>query len=202
MPKPILVTVAALLVVAGCSSTPSPSSSVAGTASATAVPNATSKPAETPSLFTSVQYPYSLMLPPGWHAGAAVEKWDGTSQPGSTEPSVDKFGGSASASAFAMAAETELDLPDLVKDRIAANFRDHGDTCPVETPDVNEPTTVGDDPAAFLAWNCGILINMVVTVHDGLAFLMVMRDTQVHASTDLADRALLDTLLSGVRFSS
>jgi hypothetical protein len=200
MPKPVLASIAALVVLAGCSSIASPSSGAAGTAAATAVPVASSKPPETPSLFTSTQYPYSVMLPYGWHAGAAIAKWDGVSQPGSTEPTVDKFGGSASASAFAMAAATNLDLTDLVKDRIAANFRDHGDTCPKEAPDVNQPTTVGDDPAVFLAWNCGILINMVITVHDGLAFLMVMRDVQVHAATDPADRALLDALVSGVRF--
>ena len=161
----------------------------------------TQQPAETASMFTSLMYPYSIALAAGWHAGPAMLKWDGVAQPGYQEPTVDKFGGSESATAFSFAGPTKLDLNALVQDRIDANFRDHGDTCK-ETPDVNEATTVGRDPAVFLAWNCGILINQVVAIHHGFAFAMVMRDVQVHAATDPADRTVLDMLLRSVTFSN
>ena len=238
--KTLVALVAVLVVIAGCSAAASPPAGaptsaaaplVTATASSitvpTAAPTTAPAPAETPSTFASVVYPYSIALPAGWHAGAALLKWDGVSQPGHEEPTVDKFGGPISASVWAFAGSTKLDLKGFVKDRIAANFRDHADTCNAAA-DVTEPVKVGDDAAILLAWDCGILIiygfvvsqsaldfwlivlislalgiliNQVVLVHDGIAFAIAMRDLQVHAATDPADRAALDTLLAGITFS-
>ena len=190
------------------SSAPSPATTAAASTSAlgqaaTSNPGSTPAPipAETPWTFTSLEYPYSMALPEGWHAGAAIVKWDGVTQPGYDESSVDKFGGPVSASAFAFAGPTTMDLNAFATDRIAATYRDHGDTCkdPLE---VKEDTRVGADPAVFLAWNCGILINQVVVIHRGVGFSMVIRDLRVHAATDATDRRLLDTLLAGVTFSN
>jgi hypothetical protein len=211
--KPVLSFVA-LVAIAACSG-PSASSSSAP-ASAPVMPDASQAPstsvatpaaqasasvAETPSSFMSPLYGYTLTLPAGWSVGAAMMQWDGKSQPGHEEPVVDKFGGPTTASAWAFAGPVTLDTAGFAKDRIAANARDHGDTCPA-TPDVNEPIQIGGEPGVFLAWNCGILINQAVIVHEGTGFTVAVRDPGVHAATDAADRALLEDLLNSVTLPS
>ena len=52
----------------------------------------------------------------------------------------------------------------------------------------------------LVEWNCGILINVAVTVHDGVAYLFGFRDLGVHAATDPADRAALQGLLDSMQF--
>ena len=185
---------------AGAGVTPSAGSSSLIVA-ATPRPASTAAAAATPSTFTSPLYGYRLTLPAGWAAGAAVLRWDGLSQPGYEEPVVDKFGGPPSASAFAFAGSVTSGLDAFVQDRIKANARDHGDTCPT-TPEVNEPIQIGGQPGVFLAWNCGILINQAVTVHDGVGFAMTMRDMDVQAATNSEDRAILEALLDSVVFPS
>ena len=165
----------------------------------TTAPAATVDPAATPTVFTSPLYGYSITLPAGWVSGAAILKWDGTAQSGHEEPEVDKFGGPPTASPWAFAGPVSLDLDGFVKDRIAANFRDHGDTCP-EDPEVNEPIQVGGRTGRFLAWNCGILINQAVTVRGGVGYSFLMRDFNVAAATDPMDRALFEQLLDSVVF--
>jgi len=210
--KPI-VSLIALAALAACSGPTGAPSSAAGTtpsagasappsvAAATPGPTSTTTAAETPSSFTSPLYGYSLTLPAGWRAGAAMTRWDGTSQPGYEDLAVDKFGGPVSASAFAFAAPVTFDLDAFVQDRINANARDHGDTCP-PTPEVNEPIEIGGEQGVFLAWNCGILINQAVIVHKGLGFAMTMRDRDLKAATNPADRAILEALLDSVIFPS
>ena len=100
---------------------------------------------------------------------------------------------------FAFAAPISLDLAGYATDVIARNVKFHGDTCP-PTPDKTEPTTIGGDPATFIAWNCGILINIAVTVHDGVGYMFGMRDVDVHAATDPTDRATLLAMLKSVEF--
>ena len=152
-----------------------------------------------PVAFASPLYTYTVTLPAGWAAGAALFPWDGKSAAGHEEPVVDKFGGSTSASAWAYAGPTSSNLATLTKDAIAANTRDHGDTCPPE-PEVNDPVKVGGEAGVFLAWNCGILINEAVIVRDGIAYVFAMRDPDVHAATDPADRALFQQILDSVQF--
>jgi hypothetical protein len=175
---------------------PAPTPSIVA---ATPRPAASAGAVATPSSFTSPLYGYRLTLPAGWTAAPAILRWDGKTQPGSEEPVVDKFGGPRSASAFAFAAPVALDLAGFVQDRIAATARDHGDTCPTG-PEVDEPIMIDGQPGVFLAWNCGILINLALTVHGGTGFAMTMRDLGVRAATDPTDRALLDTLLASLAF--
>src|SRR6185437_10095295 len=80
----------------------------AGSPAATVLPTQTaaavaSNPAATQTVFTSPLYGYSVTLPAGWRAGAAILKWDGKAQPGNEEPVNDRFGGPQSASAWAYA---------------------------------------------------------------------------------------------------
>jgi len=165
---------------------------------ATAMPTATT--AATPTAFMSALYPYRVTLPAGWHAGAAIFRWDGASAPGSDDPSVDKFAGQETAAVFAFAGPTSDDLAAFVQHTIEWTVRDHGDTCPERTPEMRESIVIGGEPGTFLAWNCGILINQALAIHHGTAFTMVMRDLAVPAATDAGDRALFDQLLDAVVF--
>jgi hypothetical protein len=142
-----------------------------------------------------------VTLPAGWSSGPAILRWDGVSQPSSNAPEADKFGGPSTASAWAFDGPFKGDLAAFVADRITANHRDHGDTCPEVVPEVNEPIHVGSEPGVLLAWDCGILINQAVVVRKGVAFTLCMRDPGIHAATDPADRAILDGMLSSVTFA-
>ena len=168
-----------------------------------APPRVTPVPAAaTSSTFTSLLYDYSITLPAGWSAAAAMIHWDGASAPGNSDGSVDKLIGPQDLSAFAFAGPTALDLDAFVEDTIAWTIRDHGDTCPERTPQARERIMIGGQPGIFLAWACGILINQVITVHAGTAFTMVMRDPGVPTATDPQDRAILEELLDSVVFPS
>ena len=210
MPRRILSLVALPLALAACSTT-GPAATHAATTSPSAQPASTGgapttaptpRPTVVPtaSAFTPALYGYELTVPAGWYAAPAIFKWDGASAPGDGDPTVDRLGGPGKASAFVFAAPTTSSLDGLVRDTIKWTVRDHGDTCPATTPDVTEPIRFGGEQAMFLGWNCGILINQVVAVHDGMAYTMVVRDPGVAAATDAADRALLEQLLNSVVF--
>jgi hypothetical protein len=196
-----VVSSAVVACTAGISPASTPSLATASpTPTTTAVPSAVPAPTQTPALptaFVSPLYGYSLTVPAGWQVAPATARWDGSAEPGHEEPVSDRFLPLGSASFWAYAGPVSLTLDAFVKDRIAANARDHGDTCPA-TPDVQEPITVAGEPAVFLAWNCGILINHVVMVHGGVGYSWLARDPGVHAATAAADRAILDQLLASV----
>jgi hypothetical protein len=207
-----LLPLIAVIAIAACSAPssapngePASEAAAAGVTAQPSIAGATETPAPsvaaTPSSFTSPLYGYTLTLPAGWRATAAVLPWDGRARSSHDEPDVDKFVGPVNATAWAFAGSISLDLAGFVQDRIAANARDHGDTCPA-TPEVNEPIQIDGEPGVLLGWNCGLLINEAVTVHRGTGFAMVMRDFYVHAATDLADRALLEDLLNSISFPS
>lgn len=149
--------------------------------------------------FTSKTYGYSLTVPAGWTATEASSKWDGNGMPGHLEPEDDLFNSPTGQIAWGIAAPTTKDLPGYVADRIAANYADHGDTCPA-APAVQEPIEVGGQAGSFVAWDCGLLINLAVTAHKGTGYQFVLRDQNVHAATDAADRAVFAALLRSVRF--
>jgi len=208
--KPVLFFVA-LVALAACSGQSggpsSPPATVAVTPEVTQAPTpvATVKPAATaasPVTFTSPLYGYTITLPPDWAVGAAILRWDGRSAPGHEEPTVDKFGGPPSASAWANAAPVTVDLDRFVKDNIAWTVRDHGDTCPATAPEKTEPIKIGGETGTLLSWDCGILINQALLVRNGTGYVFVMRDLAVQAATDPADRALLESLLNAVTFPS
>ena len=163
-----------------------------------AEPSVTGRPAG-PTSFASPLYGYRLTLPPGWIAAAAIIPWDGVRQPG-PDADVDKFAGPAELSAFGFAGPTSLDLDALVADRIAANARDHADTCPADALEVNEPIVVGEEEGVLLGWDCGALINQAVAVHAGVAYAFTFRDLSISTSRDPADGALFRTILDSVAF--
>jgi len=171
----------------------------AGTDTASAAPASAASADASPTAFRSPLYKYTVTLPAGWAGGAAMLPWNGKSQSGHEEPDVDKFGGPSNASAWAFAGPTSLDLARFAKDRIEANSRDHSDNCPAQ-PEVSEPIEIGGETGAFLAWNCGILINQALIVRKGTAYAFLFRDFDVHAATDPNDRALFEQLLDSVTF--
>jgi len=183
--------------VAASPSLASPSASTAASPST----NASASSSGSATTFTSPFYGYTVTLPAGWSATPATVKWDGKGAPGNDDPAVDKFQGPGSASVHAFAAPMSLDLAGYGEDVVARNAQFHGDTCPPK-PDTTEQATVGSEPGAFIAWNCGILINLAVTLHNGTGYEFVFRDPGVHQATDATDRATFDKILGSVSFGS
>lgn len=149
--------------------------------------------------FKSTTYGYSLTPPSGWTTVQASKAWDGISGYGSESPETDQIVGPAMASAWAVAVKTDKDLATYVQDFIAENAKTHGDTCK-SGPEAQDPIKIGADPGILVAWNCGILINQAVAVHNGHAYVFGLRDPAVQAATDPADRATFLTMLESVRF--
>lgn len=213
MSRALVSALVALLALAGCgqsttspslvapSATVVPTVTPAATVAATPVPTATSLPtAALPTTFTSLLYEYTIVVPAGWPTGAAMIRWDAASSPGDDDSSVDKFAGPAGLSAFAFAGPVRVDLAGFVKETIAWTVRDHGDTCPATAPEVTEPIEIGGEPGMLLSWDCGILINEALLVRKGTGFVVVIRDLDVKAATDPADRAILQALLDSITF--
>jgi hypothetical protein len=211
----IVMSVVALIALAACTgpsavATQAPPSSAASanaspaepTVIATQAADPTTAPLGTASAFTSPLYGYTITLPAGWAAGAAIFRWDGKSSPSNGDPTIDKFGGPPSASAWAHAAPVAVGLDKFVKDNIAWTVRDHGDTCPATAPEKTEPIEIGGEAGKLLSWDCGILINVALLVRNGTGYVFVMRDVEVQAATDRADRALFEVLLDSVVFPS
>jgi hypothetical protein len=187
-------------VAASVATDPSPSASAAASPTpASAAPSVAASAASGPTTFTSATYGYSLTLPGGWTAIQASKAWDGTGAPFHDVPEADQFVGPSAASAWFFGAPTAKKLADRVKESITANAAAHGNTCP-PVPEVQDPIKIGGQPGTFLAYNCGILINSAIAVHNGVAYLFGFRDPGVHAATDPADRAAFLALLKSVRF--
>jgi hypothetical protein len=182
--------------VAAVSQVPSPIASAES-----ASPSSTTAPATsaTPTAFTSKTYGYTMTVPADWTTGQAFMAWDGKGMPGHDVAEADKFVSPNTASAWLLSAPTKKDLAGQVKQAITANATDHGDTCP-PVPASQEPIKIGSEPGALLSWNCGILINVGVTVHDGVAYMFGFRDPAIHAATDPVDRADFLALLESVKF--
>lgn len=189
-----LVAVSLLMVSTACTGASPVVTSSPSEASATPTATPTG-----PTSFTSNTYGYSLMLPAGWTALQASQPWDGTSAISSDSPQVDRFQSLASASSTGVAAPFAQALPALTTALIAATAREHGDTCP-SPPESQDPITIGGDPGMLVAWDCGILINIAVTIHNGVGYQFLLRDPAVQASTDAADRAVFLAMLASVQF--
>jgi hypothetical protein len=186
---------AAVLLLAGCAggaSSPAPSP----TAAASVAPSASTAS----TAVTSKTYGYSLTLPGGWTVIQATAAWDGGNEPSSHDvPQADQFVRPDGGSAWALVAPTTKDLKGYVQERIDVNAAGHSNTCPV-VPDLQDPIKIGSEAATLLAYDCGILINLAVAVHEGKGYLFGFRDTAVHAATDPADRADFLALLASVEF--
>jgi hypothetical protein len=161
-------------------------------------PGSTSTPAPTPVPFSSGLYGYRMTLPAGWSATPATIRWDGKGAPAYDDPTVDVFANGPSLNAFGFAGTTRLALNAYADDVIARTAQFHGDTCP-DPPSTVESIRVAGLPAKFIAFDCGILINIVVFVDRGTGYEFVMRDMAVNAATDPRDRSAFDAILASVK---
>lgn len=178
----------------GGAATPAPTPTVTPSPTPTAVRPTPAASPSGPSLFTSPLYRYTLTVPAAWVSAPAILPWNSLNQPGPDAES-DKFAGPGDLTAWAFAGPFGGDLNAFVADRIAANARDHADTCPVAEPEINEPIQIGGQPGVLLGWNCGALINQAVTLRAGVAYEFVLRDLGIRAATDPTDRALFQSIL-------
>ena len=205
MSRRLLAPLALAAITAACTgsptTTPSQAAPTASSPVATTLVTPAPSAAATPTAFTSPLYKYSVTLPAGFKATAAEETWDGIADANHESANADRFVGPVNAIFWAFAAPTGMDLDAYVQDRVAANARNHGDTCPPK-PSVNDPTTIGGEPGVLLAWDCGLLINAAVAVRGGVAYNFAMRDFYVKAATDPADAAMFQGILASVTFPS
>lgn len=187
------------------SATPSAAAPTASAESSPEAPSTSASAASTASpsaaLFTSKTYGYSLTPPAGWTTIQATAKWDGKGAPFHDVPEADQFVSTGPASAWFFGAPTTRDLKAQVAETVTASATEHGDTCP-PVPEFQDPIDIGGEPGVLLGFNCGILINSAVTVHDGVAYVFGFRDPSVHAASDATDRATFLALLKSVTFPS
>jgi hypothetical protein len=157
-----------------------------------------STPAPTPTVFRSPLYGYAVVLPDGWTATPAFERWDGVTQP-SIGPEVDQLAGPKLV-ALGLAGPFAGDLAAFSQDRVAAAARDHADTCLPDAFQGSQPITIGGQSGALLTWNCGALIDQAVTVRDGIAYAFTLRDVAFAATLDPTDLASFRTMLGSLTF--
>ena len=157
-----------------------------------------SSPAPTPTVFRSPLYGYSIVVPTGWSATPATTLWDGESQP-SLGPNVDQLAG-PHLLVLGYAGPFAGNLTAFVEDRIAANARDHSDTCPSNALQLNQPTTIGGEPGVLLGLNCGARIDQVITVHGGIGYAFTIRDTAFSSTLDPPDLASVQSMLDSLIF--
>jgi len=169
-------------------------------------PSVGTGPTATPassSVFTSKLYAYSISVPPGWTATGAGTRWSGIGSPTVQDITVDLIDSPDAvhgAAVLVFAAPTSKSLAAYVAAGIATNYVVHRqDGCP-EQPESVESVTVGGEPAKFVSWNCGVLINVAFTVHAGQGYWFVFRDYGVHAATDPVDKGTFTAMRASVRF--
>ena len=182
-----------LLAISGCAS----GTVASGTPSPSLAPSIASSPSPSSS-FTSPVYGYTVTLPGGWSVIEAKVAWDGASDVSSDSPKVDQWIGRTETSGWAYAAHFPGDLAAYSKKTVADTVKFHSSTCP-PTPEAQNPITIDGEPGVLLAYDCGILINLAVTVHHGVGYVFAMRDPTVPAATDPTDAAIFAGLLGSVR---
>ncbi len=100
---------------------------------------------------------------------------------------------------WGFAAPYTKDLKSYTTKTIADTVKYHGDTC-TKPPEAQDAIIVGGERGTLLSWDCGILINVAVAVHDGIGYTFGFRDPAVAAATDPTDRAIFIDLLGSVGF--
>lgn len=190
------IVVLSLRPVAGPGGVPGPTPKLTIGPSSSITPSTAASPSG-PTVFISPQYGYTVTAPPGWIVAPALLRWNGTNQPGPDAES-DKLAGPRQLTVWAFAGPFGGDLAAFVADRIAANARDHADTCPANALKTNEPLEIRGQSWVLLAWDCGALINQAITVRGRVAYAFVLRDLDIRAATDPADRAILLSILDSV----
>ena len=192
---------AAAALVAACSASGSaPSSSPAAGIAVTTTSSSASPPTTPePTTFTSATYGYTFTLPPEWTGTQATQAWDIHAGFGLNVDSfqADQFRSASVPAAYAVAARWKQGLAAFARFWISDTARYHGDFCP-HTPTTRGPITIGGQPGVLLAYNCGILVNLAVTVHHGVGYDFTFVDEGVPAATDPTDHATLVKMLRSV----
>lgn len=172
-------------------------SSTAASPPATATPTAQPSPTPRgPTTFRSPLYGYTITLPAGWTVDLpAAQRWDGSGSPGDDDPQNDVFSGPGRVLSWAASAPTTRTLAAYEAATFAASRAEHG--CPDR--DQQDPITIDGQPGLLLSWNCGLLINVALTVRNGTGYTFGFKNPDVPAATDPADRAAFETLLSSVK---
>ena len=195
-----LATLGALIAAVGLVTSCSGSGSSAVTTGGSPTLPRSSATAPQPRTFTSKSYGYTVTVPARWTARQAFEKWDGTSELDGTSALVDLFGQpNETKGIFAAATPWKRGLAAYRTFLITWNAHYHGDYCPAE-PNTTSRVTVGGQPGVLLAYNCGILVNNVVTVHGGVGYLFAFVDQGIPAATDPTDHATFLMFLRSVQF--
>lgn len=185
-------------VIEGCSSAASP-----GPAGST-TPHSPSAAASGPAgagVFTSQHYSYTEALPPGWTAGQATQRWDGTGAPGFEDSDVDLFTGPRGIAAWGFAEPSRASPAGYARATARAAAAAH--PCPA-VPPTNQAIRIGGAPARLLGMHCppqgGVLVLMAVTTHHKTALVFAFQDPSGAASAERADRAAFREFLAGIRF--
>jgi hypothetical protein len=184
-----------------CSGSGSSGSPSTATNNATTTPSSSAPPSTVPKpeTFTSKHYGYTLAVPAGWTSRQAFGKWDGETELDGNSAQVDLIGQPADTmGVWVAAARWKRDLAAYTTYLVAWNARYHGDTCPPK-PDTRQRVTVGGQPGVLLAYNCGILVNNVGTVHDGVGYFFAFIDRGVATATNPTDRATFLEMLRSVK---
>jgi hypothetical protein len=184
--------------------TQSPLPSVAATPAPTnsPSPSPSASPSPTQGVFKSDRYGYTVSLPAPWRlSAAATATWDGTSSPAFDAPVVDVFV-DQSVIAWVSAAPTKLALADFISQQLNAATTEHPCDTGSQTPEKDEPITVGGEPARLLTIHCGILILSALTIHNGSAVAITFQSPFGNAAEDAADRVEFLKFLDAVRFTN
>ena len=128
-------------------------------------------------------YGYSLMLPAIGRRSRPPRPGTARARHSMTCPRPTSSSVRPPASAWFFGAPTTKDLAARVKE-IASPRTPPITAIPARRcPSVQEPIEIGGEPGVLLGYDCGILINSAITVHDGMAYLFGFRDPAVHAAT-------------------
>ncbi|HEY3528992.1 MAG TPA: hypothetical protein VGK78_07565 [Nocardioides sp.] len=147
--------------------------------------------------FTSTTYGYTLKVPAGWTAAQASERWDGRTVLLSESPEVDRFTGTTTANSFAVARSWRRGLAAYVTSLVAWQARTHP-YCPSK-PALEKPVAIGGSPGLLLEYNCDVLINIAVTVKDGVAYWFLF-DPGNEPALDGSDHVAFLRMLRSVEF--
>ena len=206
--------VAALVVVAGCASSASPSGSASNSPAATTTPSPlvpTSTPFPAATLYTSPLYKYSLSFPAGWQVIPAQSTWDGKSAIGHNDSIVDQWIGPQVANrcktvfvcgpiAWAVAAPTTKSPADLAAETDTAEARDH--PCPV-SPESQVGVKIDGEAALLASKHCpadgGLLVLRAIAVHKGIGYFFWMQDPSNERAVEPLDRSDFSALIAAIR---
>lgn len=149
-------------------------------------------------VFRSAFYGYAIRVPIGWDATQATVRWDGRSQP-SLGDTVDQLTGPHLV-VLGYAGPFSGDLAAFTQDRLAANVRDHSDTCSETALQSTTSISIGGEPGVLLDLDCGARIDQAYVVHGGVAYAFTIRDAAFAPTLDPVGLATVRSMLESVTF--